>query len=312
MPNTALRQKAIITCAVTGAGHTPTMSRYLPITPDEIASESIAAARAGAAMLHLHAREPASGKPSAAPDLFRRFLPRIKEQTDAVLIINTGGVQGTPIEERLVSPLSLKPEMCSFNLGTMIIGLFPMLEERQQWKHDWEPQHLESSRSVPAGNTFRDIERILKELGEGCGTRFEFECYDVGHLYNLAYLLDRNLVKPPLFVETAFGVLGGIGADAENLVHTKQIADRLFGGDYVWSIMAVKRQIELATMGAILGGSVRVGLEDSLHVGGRLATGNAEQVSKVRRILEELSIDLATPAEARALLRLKGLDNVAF
>jgi uncharacterized protein (DUF849 family) len=289
------------------------MSPYLPITPDEIAQQSIAAAQAGAAMLHLHARDPKTGRPSASPDLFFEFLPRIKERTDAVLIINTGGVSGMPIQDRLAAPLRARPEMCSFNLGTMIIGLFPMLGNRKAWTHEWEPKHLESSRSVATGNTFADIEYLTKALGEGCGTRFEFECYDTGHLYNLAYLLDHGLVKPPLFVETAFGVLGGIGPDAENLVHTRSIADRLFGEDYVWSVMAVTRQAQLATMGAMMGGSVRVGLEDSLYlIGDRLAASNAEQVAKVRRILDELGLETATPAEARDILQLKGASEVAF
>jgi 3,5-dioxohexanoate:acetyl-CoA acetone transferase len=309
----AKRTKVIITCAVTGAGHTPTMSRYLPVTPEEIAEQSIAAAQAGAAMLHLHARDPKTGQPSADSDLFFRILPRIKERSDAVLIVNTGGVMGMPIRDRLSAPLRARPEMCSFNLGTMIIGLFPMLEDRKQWMHAWEPKHLESSRSVPTGNTFADIEYITKELGEGCGTRFEFECYDIGHLYNLAYLLDRGLVKPPLFIETAFGVLGGVGLDAENLVHVRTIADRLFGDDYVWSIMAVRRQMHLAAMGAIMGGSVRVGLEDSLTlVGDRQATSNAEQVIKLKNILKELALEVATPVETRTILHLKGADQVAF
>ena len=260
-----------------------------------------------------HARDPKNGRPSADPDLFLQILPRIKEHTDAVLIVNTGGVSGMPIKDRLAAPLRAKPEMCSFNLGTMVIGLFPMLDGRKDWMHDWEPQHLENSRGVPTGNTFADIEFITKELGEGCGTRFEFECYDVGHLYNLAYLLDRGLVKPPLFVETAFGVLGGIGPDVENIVHMRSIADRLFGEAYVWSIMAVQHQMQLGVMGAIMGGSVRVGLEDSLYlVSDRQATSNAEQVCKLKRILDELSLAAATPAEARAILKLKGSDQVSF
>ena len=309
----AKRSKAIITCAVTGGGYTPTMSPHLPITPEEIAGASLAAAQAGAAMLHLHAREPHTGRPSADPDLFFQFLPRIGADTNAVVIINTGGVQGMPIEDRLAPALRAKPEMCSFNLGAMCIGLFPLQDRFKEWKYTWEPEHLEKSRGVPTGNTFKDVERILRDLGEGCGTRFEFECYDVGHLHNLAHLLERRLVEPPLFVQCAFGFLGGIGPDAENVLHMRRVANSLFGEDYVWSVMATRRQVQTTTLGAIMGASVRVGLEDSLHlVNERLAISNAEQVAKVRRILEELGLEIATAAEARDVLKLKGHANVAF
>jgi len=309
----AKRSKTIITCAITGGGFTPTMSPHLPITPDEIAAASVAAAEAGAAMLHLHARDPGTGRPSADLALFFQFIPHIKARTDAVIIINTGGVQGMPIEDRLAPALRAKPEMCSFNLGAMCIGLFPMQDRFKDWKHDWEPAHLENSRGVATGNTFKDIERILRDLGEGCGTRFEFECYDVGHLYNLAHLLDRRLVEPPLFVQSALGFLGGIGDDAENVLHMKRVGDALFGEDYLWSIMATRRQMQIATIAAIMGGSVRVGLEDSLHlVNDRLAESNADQVAKIRHILDELGIETATAAEARDLLKLKGRQQVAF
>ncbi|HLI14150.1 MAG TPA: 3-keto-5-aminohexanoate cleavage protein [Alphaproteobacteria bacterium] len=310
----AASRKVIITCAVTGSIHTPTMSPYLPVTPDEIARESIAAAEAGAAIIHLHARDPATGRPTPDPAVFFQFLPRIKQQTDAVVNITTGGGQGMSLQERLAAPLKAKPEMCSLNMGSMNFGLYPMLARYKDWKYDWEPAHLEGSRDAIFRNTFKDIEFILKELGEGCGTRFEFECYDVGHLYNLAHFLDRGLVRPPLFVQTIFGILGGIGADPENLMHMRRIADKLFGKDYHWSILAAGRhQMGFVTTGAMMGGNVRVGLEDSLYLAkGRLAASNGDQVAKIRRILAELSLEVATPQEARAMLALKGGDQVAF
>ncbi|WP_159717495.1 BKACE family enzyme [Geminicoccus flavidas] len=310
----AKNHKAIITCAVTGSIHTPTMSDHLPLTPDQIATQAIEAAEAGAAILHLHARDPKDGRPTPDPEVFMQFLPRIKQQTDAVINITTGGGHNMTVQDRLAAPLEASPEMCSLNMGSMNFGLFPILAKYDQWKHDWEPAYLENSRDFIFRNTFKDIEYILKELGEGCGTRFEFECYDVGHLYTLAHFLERGLVKPPLFVQTIFGILGGIGAEPKNLMHMREIADRLFGDAYQWSILAAgRRQMGLATMGAVMGGNVRVGLEDSLYLGkGQLARTNAEQVAKIRRILAELSIDIATPAEARALLGLKGGDLVAF
>jgi uncharacterized protein (DUF849 family) len=306
--------KVIITCAVTGSIHTPTMSPHLPITPQEVAEQAIAAAEAGAAILHLHARDPKDGRPTPDPNVFMEFLPRIKQSTDAVVNITTGGGHGMSLQDRLAAPLRAKPEMCSLNMGSMNFGLYPMLNRYKEWKHEWEPKYLEASRDFIFRNTFKDIEHILKDLGEGCGTRFEFECYDVGHLYNLAHFLDRGLVKPPLFVQTIFGILGGIGADPENLAHMKRIADKLFGDAYRWSILAAGRhQMPLITMGAIMGGNVRVGLEDSLYVGkGQLAKSNAEQVKRIRAILENLSLEVATPAEARAELGLKGGDQVAF
>jgi uncharacterized protein (DUF849 family) len=310
----AAQGKVIITCAVTGSIHTPTMSPHLPITPAQIAAESIAAAEAGAAILHLHARDPVDGRPTPDPKVFMEFLPVIKANTDAVINITTGGGHNMTVQERLAAPLVAQPEMCSCNMGSMNFGLYPMLGRYPEFKHAWEPAYLEASRDFIFRNTFKDIEYIFRELGEGCGTRFEFECYDVGHLYTLAHFLDRGLVKPPLFVQTIFGILGGIGADTENLVHMKKIADRLFGDSYLWSILGAGRhQMGLLTVGAQMGGNVRVGLEDSLYLGrGQLAASNADQVRKIRRILEELSLQVATPAEAREMLKLKGGDNVAF
>jgi uncharacterized protein (DUF849 family) len=310
----ARAEKVIITCAVTGSIHTPTMTPHLPITPDEIAAESVAAAEAGAAIVHLHARDPENGRPTPDPSVFMSFLPRIKQQCDAVVNITTGGGHGMTLEERLAAPMAASPEMCSLNMGSMNFGLFPMLDRYESFKHDWEPKHLENSRDFIFKNTFKDIETILKDLGEGHGTRFEFECYDVGHLYTLAHFLDRGLVKPPLFVQTIFGILGGIGTHPEDLSHMKRTADRLFGSDYRWSILAAGRhQMRLCSMGAIMGGNVRVGLEDSIYLGkGELAPSNADQVAKIRRIVEDLSLEVATPAEARAMLALKGGDQVNF
>jgi uncharacterized protein (DUF849 family) len=310
----ALRSKVIITCAVTGSIHTPTMSPYLPLTPDEIATQSIDAAEAGASIIHLHARDPRDGKPTPDPEVFMQFLPRIKQSCDAVINITTGGGHGMTLQERLAAPLRAKPEVCSLNMGSMNFGLFPMLERYKEWKYDWEPKHLENSRDFIFRNTFKDIEEVLKALGEGCGTKFEFECYDVGHLYTLAHFLDRKLVKPPLFVQTIFGILGGIGADPENLAHMKRIADKLFGDQYAWSVLAAGRhQLPFVTMAAVMGGNVRVGLEDSIYVGkGQLAKSNGDQVRRIRSILENLSLEIASPKEAREILKLKGGDMVAF
>jgi len=306
--------KTIITCAITGSVHTPTMSPHLPLTPNEIADEAVAAAEAGATILHLHARNPEDGSPSPNPDIFMEFLPRIKQQTDAVLNITTGGGAGMSVDERIAATVRAKPEMCTLNMGSMNFGMFPMVEKYSEWKYDWEPTFLEMTRDFIFRNTFKDLERIMKEIGQGMGTRFEHECYDVGHLYNLAFCLDQGWVEPPLFVQTIFGILGGIGADPENLAHMKRIADKLFGDDYYWSILAAGRhQIPLITMGAIMGGNVRVGLEDSLYIGkGELANSNAEQVRKIRDIIENLSLQVATPDEARDMLALKGADQVEF
>ncbi len=306
--------KVIITCAVTGSIHTPTMTPHLPLTPDEIARQSIEAAEAGAAIIHLHARDPKDGRPTPDPAVFMQFLPRIKQACDAVVNITTGGGHGMTLAERLAAPLRASPEMCSLNMGSMNFGLYPMLDRYKEFKYEWERKHLEASRDFIFRNTFKDIEMVLQELGEGHGTKFEFECYDVGHLYTLAHFLDRKLVKPPLFVQTIFGILGGIGADPENLAHMKRIADKLFGDQYAWSVLAAGRhQLPFVTMAAIQGGNVRVGLEDSIYLGkGQLAKSNAEQVRRIRTILENLSLEIATPREARALLDLKGGDRVAF
>lgn len=308
------RRKVIITCAITGSIHTPSMTPYLPITPDQVAEDSIAASRAGAAIIHLHARDPVDGRPTPAVEVFRQFLPRIKEHTDAVINITTGGGHNMTVQERLAAPLSLRPEMCSMNMGSMNFGLYQALQPGKQWKHDWEPAYLENSRDFIFRNTFKDIEYGLKSLGEGCGTRFEFECYDIGHLYNLAHFLDRGLVKPPLFVQSIFGILGGIGADPENLAHMKRIADKLFGDQYQWSVLAAGRhQMNFTTLAAINGGHVRVGLEDSIYLGpGQLAKNNAEQVTKIRGILETLGLEVASAAQAREMLALKGANEVAF
>jgi uncharacterized protein (DUF849 family) len=259
-------RKVIISCAVTGAVHTPSMSPYLPVTPEQIASQAVEAAAAGAAILHLHARDPASGRPTPDPDVFMQFLPLIKQSTDAVINITTGGGQGMSIEERLAAALRASPEVCSLNMGSMNFGMYPMLERYKRFKHEWEASYLEASRDWIFRNTFKDIETILDRLGKGHGTKFEFECYDTAHLYTLAHFLDRKLVTPPLFVQSIFGILGGTGADTENLLHAKRIADKLFGDQYQWSVMASGRhQMPFLTMGAINGASVRVGLEDSLY-----------------------------------------------
>jgi uncharacterized protein (DUF849 family) len=307
-------RSVIVTCAVTGAIHTPTMSPHLPITPAQIAEEAIGAAQAGAAIVHLHARDPLDGRPSPSPDLFKEFLPRIKAGCDAVINITTGGGQNMTVQQRLECALACQPEMCSLNMGSMNFGLYPTLNRYQTFKYEWEPTYLEGSRDFIFKNTFKDIEYILEHVGKGCGTRFEFECYDVGHLYTLAHMVDRRLVAPPFFVQTIFGILGGIGADAENLLHMRRIADKLFGDAYEWSVLAAGRhQMPMATMAATMGGNVRVGLEDSVYIAkGKLAASNAEQVAKIRRILGELSLDIATPAEARQRLALKGVANVKF
>ena len=306
--------KVIITCAVTGSIHTPTMSPHLPITPDEIADASIGAWEAGASIIHLHARNPEDGSPTPDPDVFMEFLPRVKQATDAVVNISTGGGHGMTVQQRLEAAVKASPEMTSLNMGSMNFGLFPILDKMSNFQHDWEPKYLENSRDFIFRNTFKDIEYILKELGEGHGTRFEFECYDIGHLYTLAHFLDRGLVKPPLFVQSIFGILGGIGADEENLMHARRIANKLFGDDYQWSVLAAGRhQMNFVTMAAMLGGNVRVGLEDSLYIGkGKLAESNKDQVAKIRRIIEDLSLEVASPKEAREMLGLKGGDLVQF
>tara|TARA_Y100000588_G_scaffold394850_1_gene517806 strand:- start:3257 stop:4195 length:939 start_codon:yes stop_codon:yes gene_type:complete len=307
--------KVIITCAVTGAIHTPTMSPFLPITPNEVAEDAIKAAEAGASILHLHARDPDDGRPTPDPGVFMEFLPRIKQATDAVVNITTGGGHGMTLEERCAAALAVSPEMTSLNMGSMNFGLYPILEKNLDWKHQWEPEYLEMTRDFIFRNTFADIEWVLKTLGEEHGVRFEFECYDMGHLYNLAHFVDRGLIKPPFFIQTIFGILGGIGADIENLAHMRRIANKLFGEEnYEWSILAAGRhQMNFVTSGAIMGGNVRVGLEDSLYIAkGQLAESNADQVAKIKRIVEDLSLEVASPTEARERLGLKGGDMVKF
>jgi uncharacterized protein (DUF849 family) len=309
----AKKRKAIITCAVTGAIHTPSMSKYLPVTADEIAEAGIAAAKAGAAILHLHARDPKDGHPSQDPELFRPFLKKIKANTDAVINITTGGSPHMTVEERMRPAMTFKPEVASLNMGSMNFGLFPMLDRFKEFKYEWERQHLENSRDLIFKNTYKDIETILRKGTEN-GTRFEFECYDISHLYNLRHFLDRGLVQSPPFIQSVFGILGGIGPDPEDLMHMRRTANHLFGDNYEWSILGAGRnQIPLATMGAAMGSNVRVGLEDSLWIGpGQMAASNAEQVSRIRVILEALNIEVATPDEAREILHLKGGDKVDF
>ena len=306
--------KVIISCAVTGAIHTPSMSEHLPITPEQIARSSIEAAEAGAAIIHLHARNPETGEPTPDPAVFMRFLPTIKQSTDAVVNITTGGGLKMTLEERLAAPLAAKPEMCSLNMGSMNFNISNAGNRVKEWKFDWEKPYLDATDNHIFRNTFRDIEGIVSQLGRAHGTRFEFECYDIGHLYNLAYMLDRKVVEPPLFVQSIFGILGGIGAEPRNLLFARETADKLFGDQYVWSVLAAGRhQMPFTTMAGIMGGNVRVGLEDSLYIAkGKLASSNAEQVSKIRRILEDLSLEIATPAEAREILHLKGGDRVGF
>ena len=309
----ATQAKVIVTCAVTGSVHTPSMTPHLPITPTQIATSAVEAAAAGAAILHLHVRDPKDGRPSADPALYFECLEQIKGRTEAVINITTGGSQDMTVEDRIKAPLELSPEMASLNLGTMNFALFPIVEKTKSFKHEWEPKFLEGTRSGFFRNTFADIERILSQLGAG-GTKFEFECYDIGHLYTLAHFADRGIVKPPFFVQSVFGILGGIGADPENVLHSKRIADKLFGSDYRWSVLAAGRhQMPLVTLSAINGGNVRVGLEDSIYIGrGQLAQSNAQQVVKIVAILRELGLAIATPGEAREMLRLKGASNVKF
>ena len=307
-----MARKVIITCAVTGSIHTPSMSPYLPITPDEIAEQAIAAAEAGAAILHLHARDPQDGRPSFDPAVYRQFLPRIHAATDAVINITTGGSITMTLDERLAAALDVSSEMASCNMGSMNFASFPVLNKLKKFKYDWEHDYIEGTRSSIFRNTFADIEQVFERLGRGHGTRFEFECYDVGHLYTLKHFVDRGLVQGPIFLQFVLGVLGGIGPDPENLVHMKAIADKLFGDTYQFSVLGAGRyQIPLVTQSALMGGNVRVGLEDSLSVGaGKLATSNAEQVRLIRGVLETLGMEIATPDEARQMLGLKGRDKV--
>lgn len=309
-----MAKSVIITCAVTGGIHTPSMSPHLPITPTQIANEAVAASEAGASIIHLHARDPENGRPTADPDVFMEFLPIIKQGSDAVINISTGGGLGMTLEERLAAANRASPEMASLNMGSMNFGIFPMLEKYKDFQHAWEPEFLDMTRDFIFRNTFRDIEFVLRSLGEEHGTRFEMECYDLGHLYTVAHFVDSGLIKPPFFIQMIYGILGGAGAEIENLVHMHNVADRLFGDDYEWSVLAAGRhQMNFGTTAAVLGGNLRVGLEDSLFIGkGELAHSNADQVAKIRRIVEDLSLRVATPAETRERLRLKGGDQVGF
>lgn len=308
-----MSQKTIITCAVTGSIHTPSMSEYLPVTPSEIVTQSVDAAKEGAAVIHLHARDPETGEPTHLHSVYDQFLPRIKQACDAVINITTGGGNNMTIEQRLEGPIKAQPEICSLNMGSLNFPMHTLLRKFDNFKFDWERPYIESSKEFVFKSTFQDIEDTIQRL-EPKGTRFEFECYDVGHLYSLKHFLDEGLVSPPLAIQFVMGILGGISADIENLVFLKQTADRLFGNSYVWSVLAGGRyQMRIATVGAVMGGNVRVGMEDSLYLEkGRFAKSNAEQVAKIRRILEELGCEIATPAEAREMLALKGGDNVAF
>jgi len=305
--------KVIITCAVTGAIHTPSMSEYLPITPQQIIDDALGAAEAGAAILHLHARNPETGRPDQTPDAFMRFLPQIRQATNAAINLTTGGSPYMKVEERVLPAQLLKPEVASLNMGSMNFGLFHLLDKYKEFKHDWEKPHLEATRDLVFRNSFKDIEFVLKTCYEN-GTRFEFECYDIAHLYNLKHFVDRGLVKPPFFVQSVFGILGGIGTHPEDVQHMKRTADRLFGSDYRWSVLgAGASQLRIAAQAAALGGNVRVGLEDSLWAGkGQLAKSSADQVRLVRKIIEGLGLEIATADDAREILQLKGGASVNF
>lgn len=306
--------KIVISCAITGSIHTPSMSPHLPVTAEQIATQAIGAAEAGAAILHLHARDPANGRPSADPAHWQGFLPAIKAGTDAVVNMTTGGSAVMTLDQRLAAPKTFQPEMCSLNMGSMNFALYPMAARIKDWKHDWERPFLEGSDDLVFKNTPRDIAHVLHEMGEMRGARFEFECYDIGHLTMLRHFVDRGAVKPPFYIQFVFGVLGGMAAEPDTLTHLKRTADRLFGSDYLFSVLAAGRmQVPMATMAAAMGGHVRVGLEDNLYISkGVLAQSNAEQVRLIRGIVEGLGREVASPDEARALLGLKGRDKVAF
>lgn len=309
----AKTRKVIITCAVTGAIHTPSMSPYLPVTPQEIIDAAVGASEAGAALVHVHARDPVTGKPDQSPSAFEPFLKVIKQRCDAVINITTGGAPTMGIEERLQPCTHFKPEVASLNMGSMNFGLYPMLARFQDFKHDWEKPYLEGSKDRIFKNTFQDIENILTTCAQN-ETRFEIECYDIGHLYTLAHFVDKGLVKPPFFVQSVFGILGGIGPHPEDVIHMKRTADRLFGDAYQWSVLGAGRhQLPIAAMAVSMGGNLRVGLEDSLWLGpGQMAKSNADQVKAARMIVEGLGLEVATPAYAREVLQLKGADKVAF
>ena len=307
-----MSESVIITCAPTGGIHTPTMSPHLPITPAQIAEAAVGAAEAGAAIVHLHARNPETGRPDPRPELFQEFMSTIAASSDVVMNVSTGGGLGMTREERLRAAVATSPEMASLNVGSLNFGIFPMANKYSSWQHDWEPEFLEMTRDFVFKNTFLDLEYVVKELGQGHGTKFEFECYDLGHLYNLAWLIDQGWLEPPFFVQMVFGILGGAGADLDNLQHMHTIAQKLFGDSYEWSVLAAGRhQMPFATQAAVLGGNLRVGLEDSLYIGpGELASSNAEQVRKIRTIVESLGRQVATPDEARKRLGLKGRAHV--
>jgi uncharacterized protein (DUF849 family) len=300
-------RKVIVTCAITGSVHTPSMSPYLPVTPAQIAAAAIEAAEAGASVVHLHARNPETGQPTQDPAIYRQFLPEIVRSSNVVINITTGGSPILPLEERLKPAITFEPEIASLNMGTMNFGLYEMLKRFKDFSHSWERPYLENSDDLVFRNTFRDIAHILRSCGD-TGTRFEIECYDIGHLYTAAHFLDRGLLKPPIFIQSVFGIRGGIGAHFEDVLAMRRTADRLFGDDYFWSVLGAGRsQIPIATMAAVMDGNVRVGLEDSLWDGpGDLARSNAAQVRRIRTILEALSLEVATPDETRALLKLKG------
>jgi uncharacterized protein (DUF849 family) len=305
--------KVIITCAVTGSIHTPSMSPYLPVTADEIAEAAVGAAEAGAAIVHMHARNQQDGRPDQTTEAFLRILPQVKKASDVVINITTGGAPTMKVEERLLPALELKPEVASLNLGSMNFGLYEMLDRYKEFKHDWERPYLAESDDRVFKNTFRDIANILTSCSAN-QTRFEMECYDIGHLYTAKHFMDRGMVQAPLFIQSVFGLRGGIGTHHEDVMHMRRTADRLFGDQYLWSVLgAGSSQMRIAVQSAVMGGNVRVGLEDSLWIGrGKLATSNAEQVTRIRRILEDLGLEIATPDEARAMLKLKGADKVGF
>ena len=309
----AQSRKVIITCAVTGAIHTPSMSPYLPVTGQEIADAAVKAAQAGAAIVHLHARQPEDGSPSQDPALFRAFLPQIKAKTDVVINITSGGAPTMLVAERLVPVATFKPEVASLNMGSMNLGLYPMLNRFKEFKHAWERPYLANSDDRVFKNTFKDIAHILETCANN-GTRFEIECYDIGHLYTAAHFIERGLIKPPFLIQSVFGLLGGIGPHPEDVAHMRRTADRLFGDDYVWSVLGAGRnQMPIAAQSLAMGGHVRVGLEDSLWDGpGNLAQSNAAQVTRVRTLIEGLGLEVATPDEARQMLQLKGRSNVNF
>jgi uncharacterized protein (DUF849 family) len=309
----AKQNKVIVTCAVTGSIHTPSMSPHLPITPVQIGAEALAAAEAGASVVHLHARDPVDGRPTQDPNVFLEFLPQIRERSDVVINLTTGGAPSMTVEERLQPALKLKPEVASLNMGSMNFGLYPMLDRFKSFQHDWERPYLEGSVDRVFKNTFKDIQYIVESCGDN-GSKFEFECYDISHLYTAAHFMDRGIIKGPLLIQSVFGLLGGIGPHPEDVLHMRRTADRLFGEAYHWSVLGAGRnQMPIATMAAAMGGNVRVGLEDSLWEGpGRLAQSNADQVRRIVSILHALNLEVATPDEARAMLQLKGRDDVGF